>query len=362
MTRLFGLDNHPVIRAMIRPAPLPAMQKGNGIVIRRLKQFVRALSILAAISSLSAPGSLAFAAYPERPVTLVVPFSAGGPTDILARILAASMSRTLGQTVVVESRPGAGGTRAPELVARAKPDGYTFLIHHNGMATAPALYRKLRYDPLADFDYVGLTVDMPMTLVGRKDLPPSTVKDLFTYLDKNGPQVNLAHVGPGSVSHLCSMVLRKALGLELTAVSFQGTGPALVALEGGHVDLLCDQTSQTLPHAKAGKIKLYATTTRARIPALPATPTLQESGLKDLEVIVWHGIYAPKGTPREAIDKFNAALRAALKDPAVAPRVAELGGQIVPESRQTPAALRDWLKAEIEKWTPVIRASGSYLD
>jgi len=196
----------------------------------------------------------------------------------------------------------------------------------------------------------------------RKDLPPKDAKELFAYLKANKEKINLAHVGPGSVSHLCSMMLRKALGIELTAVAFQGTGPALVALEGGHVDLLCDQTTQTLPHIKAGKIKLYATTTRARIPALPDTPTLLETGLKDFEVIVWHGIYAPKGTPKAALDKFNAALKAALKDPAVAPRMAELGGQIVSESRQTPAGLRDWLKAEIEKWTPVIRASGSYLD
>lgn len=324
----------------------------------------RIVNSLRAVAAVLLAGTLPATAqtYPERPIALVVPFSAGGPTDILARILAGSMSRTLGETVVVETRPGAGGTRAPELVAGAKPDGYTFLIHHNGMATAPALYRKLRYDPLADFEYVGLTVDMPMTVVGRKDLAPDNVKDLFAYLEKNGTQVNLAHVGPGSVSHLCSMVLRKALGIELTSVAFQGTGPALIALEGGHVDLLCDQTSQTLPHAKAGKIKLYATTTRTRLPALAGTPTLQESGLKNFEVIVWHGIYAPKGTPPEIVATFGGALKAALRDPVVMARVTELGGQIVPESRQTPAGLRDWLKAEIEKWTPVIRASGSYLD
>jgi tripartite-type tricarboxylate transporter receptor subunit TctC len=308
------------------------------------------------------PAPAASDGYPERPIALVVPFSAGGPTDILARLLAASMSRTLGKTVIVEVRPGAGGTRAPEMVARAKPDGYTFMIHHNGMSTAPALYRRLRYDPLADFEYVGLTVDMPMTVVARRDLPPTNIRELFAYLEKNGPQVNLAHVGPGSVSHLCSMVLRKALGIELTAVAFQGTGPAMIALEGGHVDLLCDQTSQTLPHAKAGNIKLYAATTRTRLPLLPDTPTLDEAGLKDFEVVVWHGIYAPKGTPPEALAKFGAALKAALKDPAVAPRIAELGGAVVPESKQTPAALRAFLKAEIEKWAPIIRASGSYID
>jgi tripartite-type tricarboxylate transporter receptor subunit TctC len=332
------------------------------MISRKLKFLRIAAATLVAVSLAGSPAIAAAQTYPDRPITLVVPFSAGGPTDILARILAASMSRTLGKTVVVEIRPGAGGTRAPEIVARAKADGYTFLIHHNGMSTAPALFRKLRYDPLSDFEYVGLTVDMPMTVVARKDFPPTSVRELFAYLEKNGPQVNLAHVGPGSVSHLCSMVLRKALGIELTPVAFQGTGPAMIALEGGHVDLLCDQTSQTLPHAKAGKIKLYATTTRRRLPTLPDTPTLAESGLKNFEVTVWHGIYAPKGTPPEATAKFGAALKAALKDPAVAPRIAELGGEVVPESKQTPAALRDWLKSEIEKWTPVIRASGSYLD
>jgi tripartite-type tricarboxylate transporter receptor subunit TctC len=325
------------------------------------RRIVKSLHAVAAVLlAVSLPA--AAQTYPERPIALVVPFSAGGPTDILARILAASMSRTLGKTVVVEVRPGAGGTRAPELVAGAKPDGYTFLIHHNGMATAPALYRKLRYDPLADFEYVGLTVDMPMTLVARKDLPPNDIRALFAYLANKGSQVNLAHVGPGSVSHLCSMVLRKALGVELTAVAFPGTGPALVALEGGHVDLLCDQTSQTLAHAKAGKIKLYATTTRARLPALSGTPTLHEAGLKNFEVIVWHGVYAPRGTPPEITAAFGKALKAALKDPAVVARVTALGGQIVDESKQSPAALREWLKSEIDKWAPVIRASGSYLD
>ncbi len=356
-----ALDRHPVIQAMIRMAATTTKAEESGTMIRWRNTFKKTLiPIFACV--LAAQGGFALAEYPDRPVTLVVPFSAGGPTDILARILAASMSRSLGQTVVVETRTGAGGTRGAEFVASAKPDGYTFLIHHNGMATAPALYRQLRYDPLTSFEYVGLIVDVPMTLVARKDLPPRDVKELFTYLKANREKVNLAHVGPGSVSHLCSMMLRKALGIELTAVAYQGTGPALVALEGGHVDLLCDQTTQTLAHIRAGKIKLYATTTRKRIPALPDMPTLQESGLKDFEVIVWHGIYAPKGTPKEAIDKFNAALKAALKDPAVAPRMAELGGQIVPEARQTPAGLRDWLKAEIDKWTPIIRASGSYLD
>lgn len=304
----------------------------------------------------------ASAAWPERSVTLVVPFSAGGPTDIVARLLATAMGRELGQNVVVDNRTGAGGTRGADLVANAKPDGYTILIHHNGMSTAPALYRQLRYDPLASFEYIGLVVDVPMTVVARPDLPPKDAKELFAWLRQNKDTVNFAHAGPGSASHACSMMLRRAIGVEPVTVAFQGTAPALVALEGGHVDLLCDQTTQTLPHIRSGKIKLYATTAKARVPALKDAPTLIESGLKDAEVIIWHGIYAPKGTPPEAIARLNAALKAALKDPVVVARLGELSGQIVPEARQTPAALRDWLKAEIARWTPIIRASGSYLD
>jgi tripartite-type tricarboxylate transporter receptor subunit TctC len=298
------------------------------------------------------------APYPTHPVTLVVPFSAGGPTDVLARTLAISMGQTLGQSVVVENRAGAGGTIGAGHVARARPDGYTLLLHHNGMATSKALYSKLAYDPVESFEFVGQVVDVPMTLIGRQDFPPDTPQELIAYLKSNKQTINLAQAGAGAVSHLCALLLQRALGVEITTVQFQGTAPALVALVGGHVDLLCDQTTQTIPHIKAGRVKLYGATTRARITALPDTPTLQESGLKDFEVVVWHGIYAPKGTPQTAIDKVNAALRVALKDPAVTQRLAELGAEIVPESKQTPAGLRDWLQAEIDKWTPVIRSAG----
>ena len=321
---------------------------------------LRPLAII--LCGLSLAGVAGAQKWPEKPVTLVVPFAAGGPTDTIARLIAASMSKTLGKSVVVESRTGAGGTRASALVAAAAPNGYTFLIHHNGMATAPALYKKLDYDPLTSFEYVGQVVDVPMTIVGRKDLPPSNMKELIAYLKANRDKVNMGDAGPGAVSQLCAMLLRKSLDVPLTSVPFQGTGPAMVALEGGHVDLICDQSTQTLPHIKSGRIKVYATTTRKRVSALPDTPTADESGLKDFEVMVWHGIYAPKGTPKEALEKFNAALKKALKDPAIVKRVAELGGQVVPELRQSPAGLRDWLQAEIDKWTPIIRASGAYIE
>ncbi|AOB24936.1 MULTISPECIES: tripartite tricarboxylate transporter substrate-binding protein [Bordetella] len=307
-------------------------------------------------------GAWAQPSYPTRAITLVVPFAAGGPTDVVARTLGASMSKTLGQSIVVENRTGAGGTLAPNHVARATPDGYTFLIHHNGMATAPALYRKLPYKPLADFDYVGQVADVPMTLLGRKDLPPDDMPTFVKYAHANAGKLNLANAGPGAVSQLCGMLLQEALGVQLTAIPYAGTAPALSALLGGQVDILCDQTTQTIPHIKAGNVKLYGVTTLQRIKTLPDTPTLDESGLKGFEVKVWHGIYAPKGTPPAAIETFNAALRAALKDPAFTRKMAELGADIVPPEKQTPQGLQTWLQAETEKWGAMIRKAGVYAD
>ena len=320
-----------------------------------------AMKALCALA-LAAAAVAAWGQYPSRPVTLIVPFAAGGPTDVVARTLGVAMTKTLGQTVVIENKLGAGGTIAANFVAKANPDGYTVFIHHNGMATAPALYRKLPFNPLTDFDYIGQVADVPMTLLARRDFPPNNLREFISYVRANKEKINLANAGPGAVSHLCGMLLQQALGVELTTVPFQGTAPALMALLGGQVDVLCDQTTQTIPHIKADKVKFYGVTTKHRIQALPDAPTLDEQGLKDFEVVVWHGIYVPKGTPREAIDKLNEALRAALRDPMVAARFAELGAQIVPESKQTPAGLRDWLRSEIDKWQPVIRKAGVYAD
>jgi tripartite-type tricarboxylate transporter receptor subunit TctC len=308
------------------------------------------------------PPSLYAESYPSRAVTLIVPFSAGGPTDVVARVIAAPMSKLLGQSVIVESKPGAGGTIGTTYAAKARAGGYTFLLHHNGMATSTALYRKLPYNPLTDFEYVAQVVDVPMTIIGRKDFPPNNLGELITYLKMNADKVNLANAGPGAISHLCGMLLQNAINVQFTTIPYQGTGPALTALEGGHVDLLCDQTTQTLPHIQGKRVKLYGVTTAARIAALPTAPTLKEMGIKDFEIVVWHGIYAPRGTPKDAIDKFNAALRATLKDPNVVKRFTELGAQIVPEPKQTPSGLREWLKSEIAKWTPIIRAAGIYAD
>ena len=301
-------------------------------------------------------------AYPTRSITLVVPFAAGGPTDVVARSLGAVMGKSLGQSILIENKLGAGGTLAAGAVAKSAPDGYTFLIHHNGMATAPGLYRKLAYNPLTDFEYVGQVIDVPMTLLGRKDLPANTAAELFAWVKAQGGKANLAHAGMGAVSQLCGMLFQQAMGVEMGTIPYQGTAPALNALLGGQVDLLCDQTTQTLPHIKAGTVKLYGVTTRERIKALPQVATLEESGLKGFEVKVWHGIYAPKGTPAAAVERFNAALRAALKDPTIVQRMAELGAEIVPESKQTPEGLCSWLKPEIDKWGALIRAAGTYAD
>jgi tripartite-type tricarboxylate transporter receptor subunit TctC len=323
-----------------------------------LRAIAAACAIAAAGWSAGAPAQ----GYPSRTVTLVVPFAAGGPTDVVARTLGASMTRTMGQTVVIENKLGAGGTIAANYVAKANPDGYTIFIHHNGMATATGLYRNLPYNPLTDFEYIGQVADVPMTLLARKDFPPDTVKDLVDYVRVNKAKINLANAGLGAVSQLCGMLFMQAVGAEFTTIPFSGTAPAMVALLGGQVDLLCDQTTQTIPQIKAGKVKFYGVTTKERIKALPDAPTLDEQGLKDFEIVVWHGIYAPKGTPKEALDRLNVALRSALKDPDVGARFADLGAQIVPESKQTPAALRDWLKAEIDKWQPLIRKAGVYAD
>jgi tripartite-type tricarboxylate transporter receptor subunit TctC len=318
--------------------------------------------ILACSAALLSAGASAQPAWPAKPISLVVPFAAGGPTDVVARTLAANMSKTLGQTVVVENKLGAGGTVGASYAARSAPDGYTFFIHHNGMATSTALYRKLSYNPLTDFEYVSQAVDVPMTLLARKDFPPNNLQELIAYVKANQQKINLANAGLGAVSQLCGLMLERALDVKLTAVPYQGTAPAMNALLGGQVDILCDQTTQTIPHIKAGNVKFYGVTTRNRIRALPDAPTLSEGGLKDFEVVVWHGIYAPKGTPKPIIDRMNAAVRTALKDPDVMRRMAELGAEIVPEAKQTPEGLQTWLKSEIDKWGPVIKAAGKFAD
>lgn len=302
--------------------------------------------------------SVQAADYPSRPITLVVPFAAGGPTDVVARSLGAELGKILKQPIVVENRTGAGGTVAANYVANAAPDGYTYFIHHNGMATATALYPALKYDPLKSFEYVGEVIDVPMTLLARKDFPASNMAEFITYAKANADKINLANAGPGAVSQLCGSLLQQALGVKFTTIPYQGTGPAMSALLGGQVDVLCDQTTQTIPHIQAGNVKFYGVTTLNRISKLPDAPTLNEQGLKDFEVKVWHGIYAPKGTPAADIAIFNKALKAALKSPEFTARMADLGAEIVSEDRQTPESLKKWVQSEINKWTPILKAEG----
>ena len=300
--------------------------------------------------------------FPEKPISLVVPFAAGGPTDVVARMIAIPMGKALGQTVLVENAVGAGGTIAATKVARATPNGYTIFIHHMGMSTAPALYKKLSFDPLKDFEYIGQVVDVPMTLLARKDFPPTNFAELQTYLKANGNKVSLANAGLGAVSHLCGLLFMSQVGVDLNTIPYSGTGPAMNALLGGQVDLLCDQTTQTVPMIKDGRVKVYGVTTLTRLSALPNVPTLSEQGLKGFEVKVWHGMYAPKGTPAPVLEKINAALRTAMQDPMVKQRLAELSSDIPPTDKMTPAGLKTHLEAEIAKWAPVIKKAGIYAD
>jgi len=325
--------------------------------VKRFLQPLLAVALAAASFTAAAQ-----APWPERQVSLVVPFAAGGPTDVVARMIAIPMSKQLGQTVVVENAVGAGGTIAATKVARAQPNGYTIFLHHMGMSTAPALYKKLQFDPLKDFEYIGQVVDVPMTLLARKDFPAATFQDLQAHLKREGNKVSLANAGLGAVSHLCGLLFMSAMGVELTTVPFSGTGPAMNALLGSQVDLLCDQTTQTVPLIKDGRVKAYGVTVPQRLDVLPNVPTLDEQGLKGFEVKVWHGMYAPKGTPQPVLDKLNAALRFAMQDPEVKRRLTDLSSDIVPMDKITPAGLRTHLEAEIGKWGPVIRKAGVYAD
>ena len=293
--------------------------------------------------------------WPTKSVQLVVPFAAGGPTDTIARLIAVPMGQALGQTVVVENVPGAGGTIASTKVARAAPDGYTIYIHHMGMATANALYDKLPYEPMTSFEYIGQVADVPMVLLGKKDLPVNNFKELEAYIKANGSKVTMANAGPGAVSQLCGLLFQSRMGVRLTNIPYKGTGPALTDLLGGQVDLLCDQTTQTIPYIKDGRVKAFGTTTMKRLPAIPNVPTLNEQGLKGFEVKVWHGVYAPKGTPKPVLDKINAALKKALNTPDVKKRLDDANIDIVSMDKVSANGLKDHLDKEINVWGPVIR-------
>ena len=307
----------------------------------------------------------ALAAYPEKPVTIVVPFAAGGPTDKVARDLGVVLSKHLNnQTVVIDNVGGAGGTLGAAKVAKAAPDGYTVLLHHIGMATSPALYRKMPYDTLGDFEYLGMVNDVPMTIVARPTLPANTMPELVKWLEANKGKINLANAGLGAASHLCGLLFQQSLKIDMTTVPYKGTGPAMTDLMGGQVDIMCDQTTNTSAQIEGGKVKGYAVTSPRRLttPALAKLPTLDESGMKGFNVSIWHGMYAPKGTPKPIQDQVNAALRKALADPEFIKRQEALGAVVVTDARLGPAEHKRFVEAEINKWGPVIKAAGQYAD
>jgi tripartite-type tricarboxylate transporter receptor subunit TctC len=317
---------------------------------------VRAAGALLACS-LIAPAAMA--AYPDKPIVLVVPFAAGGPSDKIARDIAESLRKPLGQTVVVENVGGAGGTLGTARVLRAPADGYTLLVHHIGLATAPALYKTLAYKN-DDLEFLGLINEAPSTLIGKQTLPPSSFADLRQYIAANPGKINLANAGVGSASHLCSLLLQSALKSDMTFVPYKGTGPAMNDLLGGTVDLMCEQATNSTPQIEAKKVKVYGVTSaqRSKVAALASVPTLTESGVPGFNFSVWHGLYAPRGTPPDVIEKINAALRTALKDPELIKRQEALGITVVTDGRLAPAEHKKFFESEVSRWTKTIRDAG----
>jgi len=320
-------------------------------------------TLLATAALLAA--TAAFADYPEKPVTIVVPFAAGGPTDKVARDLGEVLRKGLNnQTVIIDNVGGAGGTIGAAKVARAAPDGYTLLLHHIGMATSPALYRNMPYKTLDDFEYLGMVNEVPMTLIGRPTLPANNYAELVTWIGANKGKINLANAGLGAASHLCGLLFQQSVKVEMTTVPYKGTAPAMTDLLGGQVDLMCDQTTNTSVQIESGKVKAYAVTTLKPLttPALAKLPTLDAAGLKGFNVSIWHGLYAPKGTPKAALDKINAALRAALKEPEFIKRQEALGAVVITDTRLGAAEHKKFVESEINKWGPAIKAAGQYAD
>jgi tripartite-type tricarboxylate transporter receptor subunit TctC len=325
---------------------------------------MKRLLVLAALAAAWAVN--AQTAYPgSKSITIVVPFAAGGPTDRVARDLAEALRKPLGgATLVIENVAGAGGTIGANKVAKAPADGYTLFLHHIGMATAPALYRKLPYSTENDFSYVGMVNEVPMTLIGRPSLPANNYKELSAWINANKGKINLGNAGLGAASHLCGLMFQSALGVDMTTVPYKGTAPAITDLIGGQIDLLCDQTTNTTSQIEGKKVKAYAVTTSKRLttPALKDLPTLQESGLKGFDVSIWHGLYAPKGVPADVLTKLNEALKVALKDPEFIKKQEGLGAVVVTDKRVEPAEHKKFVAAEIAMWGPVIKAAGVYAD
>ncbi len=322
---------------------------------------------LACATLLSASLSAQAADYPlkDKVITIVVPFAAGGPTDRVARDLAEAMRKPLGgNSIIIDSAAGAGGSIGANKVAKAAPDGYTLLVHHIGMSTMPGLVRNIPFKVESDFEYLGMINDVPMTLIAKPMIPAANFKELSAWLTANKGKINLGNAGVGSASHLCGLLFQNAVHIDMTTVPYKGTAPAMTDLIGGQIDLMCDQTTNTTTQIEAKKVKAFAVTTGKRLttPALKDLPTLQESGLKGFEVTIWHGLYAPKGTPADVLAKINAALKVALKDPEFIKKQEGLGAVVVTDKRMEPAEHKKFVAAEIAKWTPIIKAAGVYAD
>ena len=303
-------------------------------------------------------GNAAAQDFPSKPVMFTVPFAAGGPADVIGRILANGMSKVLNQQFVVENTVGAGGTIGTAKVAASPPDGYSLLLMHISHAANVAFYPNLRYDPVKDFEPIGLVAESPMAIVARKDFPASNFKEFIAYLSANNEKMTYGFAGIGSASHLCSLLFFHAINTAVNGAPYKGTAPALNDLLGGHLDFMCDQTINVLQPAKSGLVKAFAATTPQRLKVAPELPTIAESGLSDFQMVVWYAIYAPKGTPKPIIDKLSAALQKALQDPEVQERLAQSGAETVPPERARPDVLRDHLKVEIDRWVPIIRKAG----
>ena len=325
---------------------------------------MKAWIALAAMASLVA-GAHAADPYPSKPITIVVPFTAGGPTDRVARDLAEALRKPLGgATVVIENVAGAGSSIGAAKVARANPDGYTLLLNHIGMSTMPSLYRKLPFDVLNDFEFLGIVNDVPMTVIGRPTLEAKNFAELREYINKNKEKVNIGHSGLGSAGHLCGLMFQSAMATQMTTVPYKGAAPAITDLMGGTIDLMCDQTTNTSSQIEGKKVKAYGVTTLQplKAPALKDIPTLDSSGLKGFNVTVWHGLYAPKGTPAAVLTKLNNALKQAVKDPEFVRKQEGLGAVVVADNRVEPAEHKKFVAKEIETWGKVIKAAGQFAD
>ena len=301
----------------------------------------------------------------DKPITLVVPFVAGGPTDRVARDLAEALRKPLGGAiVVVDNAAGAGGSIGANKVAKANPDGHTLLLHHIGMATMPTLVRNIPFKVDSDFEYLGMVNDVPMTLIAKPQMPANNFKELMVWINANKGKINLGNAGVGSASHLCGLLFQNAVQVDMTTVPYKGTAPALTDLMGGQIDLLCDQTTNTSSQIEAKKVKAYAVTTLKRLstPALKDLPTMDESGLKNFQVTIWHGIYGPKGLPADVQTKISNALKTALKDPEFIEKQKGLGAVVITDNRIEGAEHKKFVAAEITKWSPVIKAAGVYAD